>query len=61
MLSHRGLWESGRGEHKLETSPVVPAMLQLLLAQPLADYDLFGAPMAQLKLSVPSEAGFTPR
>lgn len=96
MLSHRGLWESGRGinlvartmtttrtllplplshaygmivtisglhsdrrpvsvlqrwfdpvgwltlvaEHKLEASPVVPAMLQLLLAQPLADYDL---------------------
>jgi long-chain acyl-CoA synthetase len=96
MLSHRGLWESGRGlnlvtrttdttrsllplplshayglivtisglhsdrrlvsvlqrwfdpvgwltlvaEHRLETSPVVPAMLQLLLTQPLADYDL---------------------
>src|SRR5262245_57318637 len=27
-------------EHKLEMSPVVPAMLQVLLAQPLADYDL---------------------
>ncbi len=96
MLSHRGLWESGRGielvsrattttrtllplplshayglivaiaglhaerrrvsvlqrwfdpvgwlelvaEHKLETSPVVPAMLQLLLVQPLGNYDL---------------------
>ncbi|GAB1515181.1 class I adenylate-forming enzyme family protein [Actinophytocola sp. KF-1] len=96
MLSHRGLWESGRGlqlaarttdttrsllplplshayglivtisalhsdrrpvsvlqrwfdpaawlalvaEHKLETSPVVPAMLQALLAQPRAGHDL---------------------
>jgi long-chain acyl-CoA synthetase len=96
MLSHRGLWEAGRGlsvvartmdttrsllplplshayglivvisalhserrqvsvlqrwfdpvtwltlvaEHRLETSPVVPAMLQLLLAQPLAEHDL---------------------
>jgi len=96
MLSHRGLWESGRGidlvarsmpatrsllplplshayglivtigglhserrhvsvlqrwfdpagwlalvaEHKLESSPVVPAMLQLLLSQPLDQYDL---------------------
>ncbi|MEV0900657.1 AMP-binding protein [Actinoplanes sp. NPDC049802] len=96
MLSHRGLWESGRGidlvnrsgtstrallplplshayglivsigglhserrivsvlqrwfdpvgwlelvaEHRLETSPVVPTMLQMLLAQPLEKYDL---------------------
>jgi long-chain acyl-CoA synthetase len=96
MLSHRGLWESGRGielatrttnatrsvlplplshayglivsigawhaerrhvrvlqrwfdpvgwldlvaEHRLETSPVVPAMLQMLLAQPRGDRDL---------------------
>ncbi|MFC7530828.1 class I adenylate-forming enzyme family protein [Actinoplanes sp. GCM10030250] len=96
MLSHRGLWEAGRGlelgsrsgtstrsllplplshayglivaiaglhserrlvsvlqrwfdatgwlrlvaEHRLETSPVVPTMLQMLLAQPLGDYDL---------------------
>jgi long-chain acyl-CoA synthetase len=96
MLSHRGLWESGRGidavarstnatrsllplplshayglivtigglhaerrqvavlqrwfdptgwlelvqEHRLESSPVVPAMLQMLLDQPLDDYDL---------------------
>ena len=96
MLSHRGLWESGRGidlvarsmpatrsllplplshayglivtigglhsdrrhvsvlqrwfdpagwlelvaEHKLESSPVVPAMLQLLLSQPLDQHDL---------------------
>ncbi|MEU4423544.1 AMP-binding protein [Actinoplanes sp. NPDC024001] len=96
MLSHRGLWEAGRGleltsrsssatrsllplplshayglivtiagmhserrlvsvlqrwfdpvswlqlvaEHRLETSPVVPTMLQMLLGQPLGDYDL---------------------
>ncbi|GGN65224.1 long-chain fatty acid--CoA ligase [Actinoplanes lobatus] len=96
MLSHRGLWENGRGleqvarsanttrsllplplshayglivvigglhserrlvsvlqrwfdpvgwlelvaEHRLESSPVVPTMLQMLLAQPYGDYDL---------------------
>ena len=96
MLSHRGLWEAGRGlervsrsstatrallplplshayglivtiagmhterrlvsvlqrwfdpagwlrlvaEHRLETSPVVPTMLQMLLAQPYGDHDL---------------------
>jgi long-chain acyl-CoA synthetase len=33
-------WLTLVAEHRLETSPVVPAMLQLLLAQPLADYDL---------------------
>lgn len=33
-------WLTLVAEHKLETSPVVPAMLQLLLAQPLGDYDL---------------------
>jgi long-chain acyl-CoA synthetase len=33
-------WLTLVAEHKLETSPVVPAMLQLLLAQPLADHDL---------------------
>jgi long-chain acyl-CoA synthetase len=116
MLSHRGLWESGRGlqqvasstgstrsllplplshayglivtvaalhsdskpvsvlqrwfdpvgwltlvaEHRLETSPVVPAMLQLLLAQPLADYDLsslssFGSGGATLPPAVREE------
>ncbi|GAB3451759.1 class I adenylate-forming enzyme family protein [Actinophytocola sediminis] len=113
MLSHRGLWESGRGlsliarntdttrtllplplshayglivtigglhaerrpvsvlqrwfdpvswltlvaEHKLESSPVVPAMLQALLAQPLADHDLsslrtFGSGGATLPAAV---------
>ncbi|SHN48157.1 class I adenylate-forming enzyme family protein [Cryptosporangium aurantiacum] len=117
MLSHRGLWESGRGidlvartttvtrsllplplshayglivaigglhtdrqqvavlqrwfdpvgwlqlvqEHKLETSPVVPAMLQLLLGQPLAEYDLsslqsFGSGGATLPPAVREEA-----
>ncbi len=116
MLSHRGLWESGRGinvvaesmtstrsllplplshayglivtigglhssrrmvsvlqrwfdptgwlelvaEHKLESSPVVPAMLQLLLAQPLGDYDLsslqsFGSGGATLPPAVREE------
>lgn len=116
MLSHRGLWESGRGlslvarstntnrsllplplshayglivtiaalhsdrrpvsvlqrwfdpvswltlvaEHKLETGPVVPAMLQLLLAQPLADHDLsslrtFGSGGATLPPAVREE------
>jgi long-chain acyl-CoA synthetase len=33
-------WLTLVAEHRLETSPVVPAMLQALLAQPLADYDL---------------------
>ncbi|MFC4857787.1 class I adenylate-forming enzyme family protein [Actinophytocola glycyrrhizae] len=33
-------WLTLVAEHRLETSPVVPAMLQLLLAQPLAEYDL---------------------
>jgi len=117
MLSHRGLWESGRGielvsrtttttrtllplplshayglivaigglhaerrrvsvlqrwfdpvgwlelvaEHKLETSPVVPAMLQLLLGQPLGDYDLsslqsFGSGGASLPPAVRAAA-----
>jgi long-chain acyl-CoA synthetase len=116
MLSHGGLWESGRGlslvarstnttrsllplplshayglivaisglhsdrklvsvvqrwfdpvgwlrlvaEHKLEMSPVVPAMLQVLLAQPLADYDLsslrsFGSGAATLPNTVREE------
>ena len=116
MLSHRGLWESGRGislvartttttrsllplplshayglivtvgalhsdrrqvavlqrwfdpvgwltlvaEHELEASPVVPAMLQLLLAQPLTDYDLsslrtFGSGGASLPPAVREE------
>ena len=33
-------WLTLVAEHRLESSPVVPAMLQLLLAQPLADHDL---------------------
>ncbi|WP_030439102.1 class I adenylate-forming enzyme family protein [Actinoplanes subtropicus] len=117
MLSHRGLWEAGRGldlavrtttatrallplplshayglvvaiaewhsddrrvsvlqrwfdpvgwldlvaEHRLETSPVVPAMLQLLLAQPRGDRDLssleyFGAGGATLPPAVRTAA-----
>ncbi|TDV57921.1 class I adenylate-forming enzyme family protein [Actinophytocola oryzae] len=117
MLSHRGLWEAGRGmdliartmtstrsllplplshayglnitiaafhsdrrhvsvlqrwfdpvgwltlvaEHRLESSAVVPAMLQLLLAQPIADYDLsslqsFGSGGATLPPSVREKA-----
>jgi long-chain acyl-CoA synthetase len=117
MLSHRGLWESGRGielvsrstaatrsllplplshayglivvigglhserrlvsvlqrwfdpvgwltlvaEHRLETSPVVPTMLQLLLAQPHGDYDLsslqyFGSGGATLPLAIRAAA-----
>lgn len=117
MLSHRGLWESGRGlelgsrtttttrtllplplshayglivaigglhsdrrrvsvlqrwfdpvgwlelvaEHKLETSPVVPAMLQLLLVQPIGNYDLsslqsFGSGGATLPAAVRAAA-----
>ena len=117
MLSHRGLWESGRGlqlvarttdttrsllplplshayglivtigalhsdrrpvsvlqrwfdpaawlalveEHRLETSPVVPAMLQALLAQPYADHDLsslrsFGSGGATLPPAVREKA-----
>jgi long-chain acyl-CoA synthetase len=117
MLSHRGLWESGRGlsfvarttdttrtlvplplshayglnvtiaglhsdrrpvtvlqrwfdpagwlrlvaEHELESSAVVPAMLQALLAQPLADHDLsslrtFGSGGATLPPAVREKA-----
>ena len=33
-------WLELVAEHRLESSPVVPAMLQLLLGQPLDDYDL---------------------
>ncbi|MGB3438361.1 MAG: AMP-binding protein [Actinophytocola sp.] len=47
-------------EHKVETSPVVPAMLQLLLTQPLADHDLsslrtFGSGGATLPPAVREE------
>ncbi|MEV6304476.1 AMP-binding protein [Actinoplanes sp. NPDC051861] len=117
MLSHRGLWESGRGlelasrstdatrsllplplshayglivviaglhserrlvsvlqrwfdpagwlklvaEHRLETSPVVPTMLQVLLAQPHGDYDLsslvsFGSGGATLPAAIRAAA-----
>jgi long-chain acyl-CoA synthetase len=53
-------WLTLVAEHRLETSPVVPAMLQLLLAQPLADYDLsslrtFGSGGASLPPAVREE------
>jgi long-chain acyl-CoA synthetase len=54
-------WLTLVAEHKLETSPVVPAMLQLLLAQPLADHDLsslrsFGSGGATLPPAVREKA-----
>jgi long-chain acyl-CoA synthetase len=44
-------------EHRIESSPVVPAMLQMLLAQPLGDYDLsslrsFGSGGASLPMAL---------
>ncbi len=53
-------WLTLVAEHRLETSPVVPAMLQLLLAQPLADHDLsslrtFGSGGATLPAPVREE------
>ncbi|HYQ67614.1 class I adenylate-forming enzyme family protein [Actinophytocola sp.] len=54
-------WLTLVAEHRLETSAVVPAMLQLLLAQPLAEYDLsslrsFGSGGATLPPAVREEA-----
>jgi len=53
-------WLSLVAEHWLESSPVVPAMLQLLLTQPLADHDLsslrtFGSGGATLPPAVREE------
>jgi long-chain acyl-CoA synthetase len=53
-------WLTLVAEHRLETSPVVPAMLQLLLSQPLADHDLsslrtFGSGGATLPSAVREE------
>ena len=53
-------WLTLVAEHRLETSPVVPAMLQQLLAQPLADHDLsslrsFGSGGATLPAAVRAE------
>jgi long-chain acyl-CoA synthetase len=53
-------WLALVAEHRLETSPVVPAMLQLLLSQPLADHDLsslrsFGSGGATLPPAVREE------
>ena len=53
-------WLTLVAEHRLETSPVVPAMLQALLAQPLADHDLsslrsFGSGGATLSPAVREE------
>jgi long-chain acyl-CoA synthetase len=50
-------WLSLVAEHRLESSPVVPAMLQVLLAQPLAAHDLsslrtFGSGGATLPAAV---------
>jgi long-chain acyl-CoA synthetase len=54
-------WLALVAEHRLETSPVVPAMLQALLAQPLADHDLsslrsFGSGGATLPPAVREKA-----
>jgi long-chain acyl-CoA synthetase len=54
-------WLALVAEHRLETSPVVPAMLQALLAQPLGDHDLsslrsFGSGGATLPRAVREKA-----
>jgi long-chain acyl-CoA synthetase len=54
-------WLTLVAEHRLESSPVVPAMLQALLAQPLADHDLsslrsFGSGGATLPPAVREKA-----
>jgi long-chain acyl-CoA synthetase len=56
-----GGWLELVAEHRVETSPVVPAMLQMLLARPPADHDLsslqtFGSGGATLPPAVRREA-----